>query len=113
MRGDRVRGHSQFAYADGRTLLCVQWSNRDKIGDLMAGCVEEDQRPMALLTTHASEVLPRLSPSGEVVAFPKLKLSAAPWNRGTLEGHQRSLALVAIPGIPRRWHHELPFARRQ
>ncbi len=86
-----VWGEAGFEYnlssftPDGRTLLFSQWNNRDKIGDLMTIALGEDQRPVALLATPASEVLPRLSPSGLVVAYLELKINTATGFRGTLK----------------------------
>jgi eukaryotic-like serine/threonine-protein kinase len=70
---------------DGRVLLFSQWYNRDKIGDLMTLALGKDQRPVALMTTPASEILPRLSPTGQVVAYLELKINTPLTNRGTLK----------------------------
>jgi len=70
---------------DGRTLLFSQWYNRDKIGDLMTLGLGKDQRPVALMTTPENEVLPRLSPTGQVVAYLELKLVTPTGDRGKLK----------------------------
>jgi len=70
---------------DGHTFLFSQWSNRDKIGDLMTLGLGKDQRPAALMTTPESEILPRISPSGLAVAYLELKSHTATANRGTLK----------------------------
>jgi len=70
---------------DGRTLLFSQWYNRDKIGDLMTLALGKDQRPAALMTTSDNEILPRLSPTGHVVAYLELKLNTPLASRGTLK----------------------------
>jgi len=70
---------------DGHTFLFSQWSNRDKIGDLMTLGLGKDQRPAALMTTPESEILPRISPSGLAVAYLELKSNTATANRGTLK----------------------------
>ena len=70
---------------DGRTLLFSQWYNRDKIGDLMTLALGKDQRPVAMMTTPENEILPRLSPTGQVVAYMEVKLNSPFAYRGTLK----------------------------
>jgi len=80
-----VEFHPGSLTPDGHTFLFSQWSNRDKIGDLMTLGLGKDQRPAALMTTPESEILPRISPSGLAVAYLELKSNTATANRGTLK----------------------------
>lgn len=93
-RGRRRRalwGEAGFEYTlssltpDGAHDPFSQWYNRDKIGDLMTLALGKDQRPVALMTTPASEILPRLSPTGQAVAYLELMVNTPLANRGTLK----------------------------
>lgn len=67
---------------DHRTLLFSRWNNRDKVGDLMTLSLAPDQKAAPLMTTPASEYLPRVSPTGAAVAFADVSQSFA---NGTLK----------------------------
>lgn len=70
---------------DGHTLLFSQSNNRDKIGDLMSIALGSAERPVVLMPTPENEALPRLAPSGRVLAYLEVKPSAGMGIQGALK----------------------------